>query len=374
VLGSVCGGAAVFHLNCSVEQIFSNLVKSECEQKETHMKRVTGTAILCAAAVTVSLSTADIARADCGDITIAEMNWASAQLMANVDQFILQEGYGCNASVIPGDTMPTFTSMNEKAKPDVAPEMWVNAYRGPLEKAINEGRLQGINGAPITGLGEGWWVTAKFRKDHPELDTVEKVLARPDLFPYAEDNSKGAFMGCPAGWGCQLANANLYRAFDMEAKGWVLVDPGSAAGLDGSIAKAANRGEYWFGYYWNPTAVVGKYNLQMLPFEAKWAGAENWDGCIVKPEQECANPKPSSWTKSEVRSIITTDFANRGGDAAAYLAKRTYPGDVMNSMLVFMTDNQANGADAAIEFLVKHEDIWTTWVSEDAAKKIKAAL
>jgi glycine betaine/proline transport system substrate-binding protein len=75
-----------------------------------------------------------------------------------------------------------------------------------------------------------------------------------------------------------------------------------------------------------------------------------------------------------VRSIITTDFAKRGGDAAAYLAKRTYPGDVMNSMLVFMTDNQANGADAAIEFLVKHEDIWTTWVSEDAAKKIKAAL
>ena len=29
----------------------------------------------------------------------------------------------------------------------------------------------------------------------------------------------------------------------MEAKGWKLVDPGSAAGLDGSIAKAVERGE-----------------------------------------------------------------------------------------------------------------------------------
>ncbi|GIS77640.1 MAG: hypothetical protein CM1200mP13_09990 [Candidatus Pelagibacterales bacterium] len=55
-----------------------------------------------------------------------------------------------------------------------------------------------------------------------------------------EDPSKGAFVGCPAGWGCQLANANLFRAFEMEKKGWVLIDPGSAAGLDGTISKAAD--------------------------------------------------------------------------------------------------------------------------------------
>ena len=31
----------------------------------------------------------------------------------------------------------------------------------------------------------------------------------------------------------------------MEKKGWVLIDPGSAAGLDGSIAKAAESGNPW---------------------------------------------------------------------------------------------------------------------------------
>jgi glycine betaine/proline transport system substrate-binding protein len=49
-------------------------------------------------------------------------------------------------------------------------------------------------------------------------------------------------------------------------KGWRLVDPGSAAGLDASIAKASDRGENWFGYYWSPTSVVGKYSLTMLDF------------------------------------------------------------------------------------------------------------
>ena len=34
---------------------------------------------------------------ECGDVTIADMNWNSASLMANVDRFILEHGYGCDA-------------------------------------------------------------------------------------------------------------------------------------------------------------------------------------------------------------------------------------------------------------------------------------
>ena len=52
--------------------------------------------------------------AACGSVSIAEMNWASAQLMANSKLIILKDGYGCDVSIVPGDTMPTFTSMNEK--------------------------------------------------------------------------------------------------------------------------------------------------------------------------------------------------------------------------------------------------------------------
>ena len=159
----------------------------------------------------------------------------------------------------------------------------------------------------------------------------------------------------------------------MEKKGWLLVDPGSAAGLDASMAKAAERGENWFGYYWSPTALIGKYGMVPVSM-GEWGGSENWDGCIVKPEQECADPKPSSWTKSEVHTVITAELGKRGGPAVEYLQKRIFPGPVMNSMLVFMNEEQAVGADAAVEFLVNHEDIWTAWVSADAAAKIKASL
>ena len=46
----------------------------------------------------------------------------------------------------------------------------------------------------------------------------------------------------------------------------------------------------------------------------------------------------------------------------------------MNGMLVWMGENQAEGADAAFEFLKTQESVWGKWVSSSAKKKIKKAL
>ena len=133
----------------------------------------------------------NVANAKFGDITIANMNWASANFMAEVDKIILEEGYGCNVELVPGSTMPTFTSMQEKGEPDIAPEFWANAAKVELEAAVAEGKLHSINKAPITGLGEGWWVLLATLEKHPELTTADAILERPDLFTHPEDPSKG---------------------------------------------------------------------------------------------------------------------------------------------------------------------------------------
>ena len=82
-----------------------------------------------------------VANAGCGKLVIAEQNWASAELMANVDKVILEKGYGCEVELIPGATMPTFTSMDEKGAPDMNPEQWANAVYTPLKKAVSEKRF-----------------------------------------------------------------------------------------------------------------------------------------------------------------------------------------------------------------------------------------
>ena len=60
------------------------------------------------------LETGQGAQAASGPVVIANMKWASPELTANVDRIVLSKSYGCYTSMVPGDTMPTFTSMNEK--------------------------------------------------------------------------------------------------------------------------------------------------------------------------------------------------------------------------------------------------------------------
>ncbi len=63
---------------------------------------------------------------DCGNVTLALHNVQSAELLTYVDKFILENGYGCSVETIPGDTVPSTTSMVEKGSPDVSSETWVD--------------------------------------------------------------------------------------------------------------------------------------------------------------------------------------------------------------------------------------------------------
>ena len=57
-----------------------------------------------------------VAQTECGAITVAEMNWASAEMLAHIDKVVLENGYGCEVELVPGSTMPTASSMMEKGE------------------------------------------------------------------------------------------------------------------------------------------------------------------------------------------------------------------------------------------------------------------
>ena len=311
------------------------------------------------------------AQAACGSVSVASMNWQSAEVLAQVDKFVLSKGYGCSVEVVPGDTMPTMTSMTEKGQPDVAPEMWINSVREPIDKAVAEGRLHYAAKSLQDGGVEGWWIPAYVAQAHPDIKTIDDALKHPELFPAPEDKSKGAVHNCPSGWNCQLSTENAFRAWDAKKKGFVLVDTGSAAGLDGSIAKAYERKQGWLGYYWAPTSILGKYKMVKLD-----AGVPHddkaWEACNGKAD--CANPQKNDWAHAEVFTIVTDKFKKRGGEAYDYLSKRAWSNSTVGELMAWMSDNQATGEDGAVYFFKTYPQVWTKWVSADVAAKIKKAL
>ena len=204
------------------------------------------------------------ADAACGKVTIAEMTWASAGVAAHVEDIILAEGYGCDTEIVPGDTVPTVTSMTEKGEPDIAPEIWINSAREVVEAAVAEGRLAIAGEILSDGGEEGWWVPDFVVEQNPELTTLQEVIKRPDLFPDKEEPGKGRFYGCPPGWACEYVNGNLFKAYGLDEAGFTIFNPGSGEGLAGAIASAYERGNPIFAYYWAPTALLGNYPMVKL--------------------------------------------------------------------------------------------------------------
>ena len=310
--------------------------------------------------------------AECGNVTVASMNWQSAEVLSAVDKIILGEGYGCDVEVTVGDTVPTITSMSEKGEPDIAPEAWIGLLPDVVKRGLDEGKIIVAAKSLPDGGQQGWWIPKYFADAHPDIKTIPDALKHPELFPDPEDPSKGAIFSGPQGWGGTVVTAQFYKAFGAEKAGFNLVDTGSAAGLDGSIAKAYERKQAWLGYYWSPTALLGKYPMVKLDPGVPRDEAE-WKRCNTVAD--CPDPKPNNWTPDEVVTLVAKPFSERvGPEVMGYLNKRAWSNETVNKLMAWMTDNQASGEEGAKHFLKENADIWTKWVSPDAAEKIKASL
>ncbi len=324
--------------------------------------------IMAAVALAALIVTSGMALAACGKVTIGEMNWPSASVIANVEKFILKAGYGCEVELVQTALVPAMTSMVEKGEPDVASEIWINSVRESFEKGVAEGRLVSAGNVLSDGGIEGWWIPAYFAAAHPDIRTVQQVLDNAQLFQDPEDPSRGRFYNCPSGWACKIINSNLFRAYGLDER-FNDFNPGSAEGLASSIVKAYERQEPWFGYYWTPTAILGKYPMVMVEL-ADFDAA----GHACNSRENCDKPYPGRYPVGRVVAAATRAFADSHPDELAFISNVSFPNDVMNAVLAWGEDNQAEGNEMAGYFVVKHEALWSSWLPEDVAARVKAAL
>ena len=98
-------------------------ITSPCNSFSTLALSVATVFALSACSQSENTSASAPSTSNCGKVSIANMNWQSAEVLANIDKLILEKGYGCQVELVPGDTVPTATSMTEKGKPDIAPEL-----------------------------------------------------------------------------------------------------------------------------------------------------------------------------------------------------------------------------------------------------------
>ena len=307
------------------------------------------------------MTTGSAAYADCGEVTITEMNWASSAVVTAVAAFLMEQGYGCEVQKVPSSTVTAITSVTETGEPDILTEVCANstpAYPGLLA----EGKLVELADVLSDGGVEAWWIPAYLAESNPELTTWEGIMANPAAVG-------GKFHDCPSGWACDIINNNNLIAAGAEAGGLERFQHGSGETLQTSIAAAYDEKAPWFGYYWAPTAVLGKYPMVAVEVPAYDAEAHTCNGNV-----DCTNPGFSAYPASKVVTAAAGGFSEREPAAAALMAKVSFTNEQMGEVLAWRLDRNASYDEAAVYFLTNYKDVWAEWLNDEAREKLAAIL
>ncbi len=297
----------------------------------------------------------------CRAVTITQMAWASANVVTSVSKFLMEQGYGCDVTTVPSSTPTALTSVAETGTPDILTELWVNTAPAYAE-LVEAGKLVELSNVLSDGGVEGWWVPQYVVDAHPEAATLDGILANPALVG-------GRFDNCPDGWGCRTVNDNMNRVADMDGKGIEVFNHGSGETLATAIASAYADEKPWFGFYWAPTAILGKYPMVLVDM-----GGYNAETHSCNSSKDCANPGISAYPSAAVKTAATTSFQEREPEIAALMSKVTFTNDQMNGVLAWMEDNNASAEEGAVYFLSNNKDVWADWLSDDARAKLSALL
>lgn len=315
-----------------------------------------------AAFAVLAAPTAALAQEQCGEVTITQMNWDSAAIVTAVSKFLMEQGYGCDVTAVPSDTTPAMTSLSENNEPDIVTELWVNSAGDAYKKLKADGKIEELGQVLDPGGVEGWWLPTYLVKAHPELATIEGVMANPELVG-------GMFNNCPDGWGCRIVNDNMLRALDLEGAGFKIFNHGSGETLATSMASAYQDEKPWFGYYWGPTTPLGMFDMTSIDL-----GEYNEAAHLANQNADAADPKPSAFPAAPVLTIVTKDFMTSHPDIAALMNKVTFKTDTMSQLLAWKEENNATNEEAAVYFLMNNPDEWSDWINDAAKEKLSPLL
>ena len=293
-------------------------------------------------------------------ITLGEGDWDSNAFQDQVVKLILENGYDVSVDVVTADTAVMVSSMKTN-KLDVCLELWSdNVVTYDDDIAAGDYIELGLNFNDNTqGLYVPRYMVEGENAIAPDLKTVEDLKKYVDLFPNPEDGSRGIIYGGPEGWSAteflhkKMTTYGLEEMYDFKT-----IDSGAT--LAATLSGAYQKGEPWVGYYWEPTWVLGLYDMVLL------------DDSTYN-EEDFANGV-GAFPTVDVTVVGTQTFVNDNPELAEFFRSYHTSSAIINEALAYMQENGVEADATAKWFLVERQDVWTEWVDEDVAEKVLAAI
>jgi glycine betaine/proline transport system substrate-binding protein len=316
-------------------------------------------------------------------IKFADTQWQTLWIENALAMYIVEHGYGYPVESVEMTT-PVYQQSIVDGDVDVMMENWIGNMVEWWDSEREAGTIIDL-GNTFDKSTQGWYVPRYVvegdaeRGIEPMAPDLKSVLDLPqykDVFADPEDPEKGVIVNCIIGWDCAEVNRVKLYAYGLQDD-YNFMEPGASAALDAAIAGAVKKGEPVLAYYWEPTWLLGLYDMVQLEepeyTDECWAlNTAAKDGEIelsdVTAEAGCA------YETVGIPKSVTASMADRAPELVEFLTKMNVGTDELNKTAAYMESQETSAEEAALYYLNEFPEKWQSWVTDDAKANIEAAL
>lgn len=301
------------------------------------------------------------------EIVFANVGWESITLHNAIAGVIAEEIFGYTWTEVPGTT----TVMHEgliKGEIDVLMETWTDNI-APYEDDLAAGKLKELS-VNFDDNYQGIYVPRYVIEGDaergieavaPDLKYVWDLKKYPELFPDDENPGKGRMYGAIPGWEIDEIMYKKYLHYNLD-ENFVYFRPGSDPALQAAITAAYERGEPIAAYYWEPTWLMGLYDMVLLDDEP-YDKDTFLDGKCMPPAVR-------------VTVTVSNDFAaeESNEEFIAFLSNYKTSSALTSEGLAYMQETGADFIETAKWFLGEHPELLDEWLNPEDAEAMKGFL
>ena len=302
-------------------------------------------------------------------VVFADLSWESIQLHNRIAGFIFTHGYGEKVDYLFVDLTAGLMGL-ERGDIDINMELWPTFNLDWWDKARAKKTVVDL-GVNFEGASQGWYVPTYVIKGDPkrgikasapDLKSVFDLPRYWELFRDAENKKFGRLLNGPTRWVAHDINITKLEGYGLD-KNYKAFSPGSGTALDTAIVTAYKQGKPILFYYWEPTWLLGRYDMTRLeepPFDEKLWTPEGKFLC--------------TWLTATTYVVANSKFLEKNPPLAAFLKNYSTSLEQNQKALSWLEDNGNDMAKGAIWFLKEYPDTWKGWITGSDRQEIIAKI
>ncbi len=316
-------------------------------------------------------------------IKFSDQQWQTHWINNAIAMFIVEHGYGYPTETVV-TTTPVMKQVFPKGDIDVNTELWRFNWLDLYNELVEDGKIIDL-GPTFEKSIQAWYVPRYMIEGDPErgieatapdLKSVSDLPKYKDLFQDPEDPDKGLFISCVTGWQCSELNRAKFFAYGLD-EFFNIVEPGTSPALDAAIAGAYKKGNPILAYYWEPTWLMGAYDMYQLK-EPEYT--EACEKALYAAIAEDADPEKApkeagcAYREYAIHKAIHPSLQERAPEVVEFLKNMNIGTATLNDVAAYMEQENVEADEAALFFFKTYAERWRSWLPDDIAAKVEQAL